>query len=134
MKKRRGFTLLELMIVVVVMAILASLALSGYNKQVRKSRRAEAKQYLSDLALRQEKWRSNNVAYFGTDSDATEIAAFGAVGDGTNYYTIAITSVEHGTDYVATATPIGDQVEDSCGTLTWNMTGGTVDKDPDDCW
>ena len=41
-KRTRGFTLIELMIVVAVIAILASVAISQYNKQVRKSRRAEA--------------------------------------------------------------------------------------------
>src|SRR6185436_15605068 len=66
MKRVRGFTLLELMIVVVIIAILAGVALSSYQKQVRKSRRAEAKQGVTDISLREEKWRSNNANYLGT--------------------------------------------------------------------
>lgn len=135
MKKSFGFTLIELMIVVAVVAILAGLAFGAYNKQVRKSRRAEAKQVLSDLALRQEKWRSNNAAYFGTDSSVAEIASFGTTGT-SSYYTIAVTSTESATAHTATATPTGDQVKDSCGTLGISMAAGTLSKTPTTagCW
>ena len=138
MRSHKGFTLLELMIVVVVITTLAVLAFSGYQKQLQKSRRAEAKQILSDVGLRQEKWRSNNVAYQGTDSSAAELAAFGAIPSG-DYYTIAITTVESGTAYTATAVPKTStaQASDSCGTLTWAMSAGVVTKTSStgtNCW
>jgi type IV pilus assembly protein PilE len=133
MKRNRGFTLLELMIVVLVIAVLAGIAISSYQNQIRKSRRAEAKQIITDIGLRQEKWRSNHVSYFGTDSDATEIANFGAIPSGT-YYTIAVTTAESGTAYTLTGTPKGDQLKDSCGTLTWAYATGTVTKTPAGCW
>jgi type IV pilus assembly protein PilE len=136
MKSKRGFTLLELMIVVVVISTLALLAMSGYQKQVRKSRRAEAKQILSDVGLRQEKWRSNNVSYLGTDSTVAEVAAFGAIASG-DYYTISITTAESGTAFTASAVPKGDQLNDTCGTLTWTLNAGVVTKSSSigsNCW
>lgn len=138
MTRAKGFTLIELMIVVLLIAVLAGIALSGYQKQVRKSRRAEAKQALSELALRQEKWRSNNVAYLGTDSTNAEKAAFGSITSGT-YYTISITSLKSGTAFTATAAPKTgtDQVSDTCGTLSWALSSGVVTKTSTagtDCW
>ena len=138
MKASKGFTLIELMIVVLIIAVLAGLAYSGYQQQIRKSRRAEAKQVLSDVALRQEKWRSNNVAYLGTDSSVAEKATFGAIPSG-SYYTISITSVKSGTAFTATAVPKSgtDQVNDKCGTLSWALSNGVVTKSATsgtDCW
>jgi type IV pilus assembly protein PilE len=138
MKMTRGFTLLELMIVVLVVAVLAAIAMSGYQQQVRKSRRAEAKQVLSDLVLKQEKYRSNNIAY-GT------VANIGGA-QSTSWYTVTLTTGSNtATAYTFTAVPIGDQAKDSCGTLSVLMASGTLSKcpgaaaactahTPDDCW
>lgn len=133
MKTRRGFTLIELMIVVLVIAVLAGLAFSGYQKQVRKSRRAEAKQALSDIGLREEKYRSNNPLYATCDQAVapSTCANFNLT---LTYYTVAHTGTPTGVAYVLTATPKGDQLKDSCGTLTWSMASGVVTKTPTDCW
>ena len=129
MRHRRGFTLIELMIVVLVIAVLASIALSGYNNQVRKSRRSEAKQVLSDLALKQEKFRSNNATY-GTAIQIGGVAT-------TKYYTVTMVAASNtGTNYTFTAVPILDQAKDSCGTLTLKMDVGVLKKEPTTagCW
>jgi type IV pilus assembly protein PilE len=136
MKKAKGFSLIELMTVVLVIAVLAGLAFSGYTKQVQKSRRAEAKQILADIGLRQEKWRSNNPFYYGTDSTGAETTAFGGIPTGA-YYTIAVTTAEAAAAYTLTATPKGAQLQDSCGTLTWTYSAGVVNKTATsgvDCW
>ncbi len=129
MKQKRGFTLIELMIVVLVIAILAGLALSGYNNQVRKSRRTEAKQILSDLSLKQEKYRSNNATY-GT------IIQIGGVATAKYYTVTMVANSNTGTNYTFTAVPIGDQTKDSCGTLTLKMLTGVLVKEPttEGCW
>lgn len=140
MKRVRGFTLLELMIVVAVIAILALTALTAYNKQIRKSRRAEAKQALSDLIVKQEKWRSNNTTY-GTCNQAVDpvSAASGACASynsGLLHYTVAVTA-NAATSYTMTATPkTADQAKDSCGTLTVEMATGSVTRSPTTtgCW
>jgi type IV pilus assembly protein PilE len=132
MRRVRGFTLIELMIVVLVIAVLASLAMSGYTKQIRKSRRAEARQALSDLALRQEKFRSNHTAYgtcnevSGTDSTlTTNCANYNA---NLKYYTVAVTA-SSATGYTMTATgKTADQLKDSCGMFTFAMAGGVLSK------
>lgn len=127
MRKKRGFTLIELMIVVLVIAVLAGLALSGYQNQVRKSRRAEARQVIADLALKQEKYRSNNTTY-GT------VAQIGSAQTAA-YYTVTLTAGSNtASAYTFTAVPIGDQANDSCGTLTWAMAAGVVTKTPNGCW
>jgi type IV pilus assembly protein PilE len=58
-----GFTLVELVIVMVIIAILASIAIPSYQAQVRQSRRTDAKTALLDLAAREEKYFSLNNAY-----------------------------------------------------------------------
>ena len=137
MKTRRGFTLIELMIVVLVIALLAGLALSAYNKQVRKSRRAEAKQTLSDTALRQEKWRADHVKYLGTDSTTADKTSFGTLAT-SKYYDILITTAENATGWTATAVPKAstDQANDTCGTLSVQMAAGALNKLPttQGCW
>ena len=86
-KKQRGFTLIELMVVVAIVAILAGIAFNAYTNQIRKSRRAEAKQVLSDMALREEKFRSNNASYGTTAASPTGIGLPATA----NYYTVTLT-------------------------------------------
>jgi type IV pilus assembly protein PilE len=144
MKKQFGFTLLELMVVVLVMAILAAVAITSYTKQVRKSKRAEAKQVLSDYALRLEKWRANNATYTTTMSDIN--------GSGTSpsgYYTIALSTpggnctspavaASTANSFRITATAAGEQLSDTqCATIVLTSLCGTVNKTSTgggDCW
>ena len=56
----RGFTLVELMVVVVIATILLSIAVPSYMSQVRQSRRTEAKTAVLDLASREERYFSTN--------------------------------------------------------------------------
>jgi type IV pilus assembly protein PilE len=141
-KRTRGFTLLELMVVVAIVAILAAVAINSYSKQVRKGRRAEAKQVILDLSLREEKWRSNHTNYIGTNSLDPDKTAFGlplnlTVSDKT-YYTIAITSTASPTTFTIRATPKAgtDQTKDICTYLQVDSVSGVVTKTPttEGCW
>lgn len=117
MKKTKGFTLIELMIVVAIIAILAAIAIPSYTEYVKKGRRVDAKDALSALQLAQEKYRGNNASY-GT-LDQLGLSATSTQG----FYTIAITAAS-ATAYTATATATGVQASDTaCPTLTVTQAG-----------
>ncbi len=140
----KGFTLIELMIVVAVVAILAAIAYPAYQEYVKRSRRLEGQSLLSDAAARQERWRAQNGNYM-TSNAATDIAKlklpFGAQSEH-GYYTLSIAVDAGGNDggYTLTATRAGAQATDSrCGNFTLDATGkksmvagtpGTVEE----CW
>jgi len=124
--KYKGFSLLELMIALAVVAILVSIAYPSYIKFTYKARRAEAQETLMDWANRQEIWRADNVAYNGT-------AGFEPA-DTTYFQFAAVTGAN---SYTLTATAINDQVHDKqgpvvCSTLTLDQAGT---RGPDRrCW
>jgi len=62
-KKDRGFTLIELMVVVIVIAVLAAIALPSYLNQVRKSRRSQVEGAMQQIALMQERFRADCTQY-----------------------------------------------------------------------
>jgi type IV pilus assembly protein PilE len=66
-----GFTTIELMIVLVIVAILLALAYPSYIQYIRKSNRGAAQQMLLNWSINQEIWRSNHALY-ATTSDITE--------------------------------------------------------------
>ena len=64
-----GFTLIELMIVVVIVAVLLIVAIPTYLSQIRESRRTEARNYLVELASREERYYATQNAYTSTASN-----------------------------------------------------------------
>lgn len=121
-RRSAGFTLIEIMIAVVIVAILTAVALPQYSSYIMKSRRADAKTALLDLAARQERFFALNNAY---TNDAGRLG-YGAnatfpvnvrTGSST-FYTLAVPTVTAGTatalpTYAATATPAGVQQRDT---------------------
>ena len=119
--RTRGFTLVELMIVVLIAGVLLSLAYPTYMESVRKGRRADAFDALSRLQLAQERYRSNHTTY-GTLAQI----GFNSTSDA-RYYTIAVISPT-ASGYSATATAVSgksqtaDQADGvSCATLRVNQ-------------
>jgi type IV pilus assembly protein PilE len=124
----KGFTLIELMIVVAVIAILAAIAFPSYTEHVRKSRRVEAKNALLDLASRQERFLSTTSNYATTpDSLGYGVAAYpiDVLSGSAVYYriTVVATNDTTGSTFTATAARVGDQTSDKCGSYTLTHLG-----------
>jgi type IV pilus assembly protein PilE len=117
-----GFTLIELMIVMVIGAILLTIAVPAYTSQVRKSRRTEARTALLDLAAREERFSSTNSSYTVDPAKLGYSGVFPAP-VGSSYYQITVTDAT-ATTFNATAAPINAQATDNqCGTFKIDNTG-----------
>lgn len=137
--KQSGFTLIELMIVLAVVAVLLIVALPSYQDSVRKARRADGKAALTGLQLAQEKFRSNCRFYAGSVASADVCGADAANStikypstSNEGHYTIAITAAS-GNSFTITADPTGAQAKDTaCDPLQIEMPAKT--KSPANCW
>jgi type IV pilus assembly protein PilE len=116
----KGFTLIELMMVVAVIGILAAIAFPSYQDSLRKGRRADAKAALLDLAQFTERSYTQNNTYSGITLPYTQTPTSGAA----KYYNLALASATAST-FSLTATPIAGtpQASDPCGTLSIDATG-----------
>lgn len=120
----RGFSLMELMIAVVVVAVLTGIAVTAYTSQVNKSRRADAKTALLDLAARQERFFTTNNTYTNVAANLGYSALPASVpgGNATTSYALSITAAS-ATAFTAQATRAGPQSTDACGDYTINDRG-----------
>lgn len=124
--KQHGFTLIELMIVVAVVAILATIALPSYNDAVRKSRRGQAKADMVELAQRLERYHSQ----FNTYATFPGVAGkFPSPTSGTARYDITVGNLT-ANSFTLTAAPLSGsgQEKDRCGSLSVTHTGAKSAK------
>lgn len=128
-RRRRGFTLIELMITVAIVAILAAIAYPSYQDQVRKGRRGDAKAVMLDLTQQLERRYTTDRSY--TNLTAVCGQSISSPTTGTARY--LLTPVCTATAYTITATPQGSQANDLCGTMSINSIG-TRTPATDGCW
>ena len=124
-ENHKGFTLVELMIVVAIVGILAAIAYPSYQEQVRKSRRADCAGELTLLANAMERFFTLNGTYTGASvTGANPIFPDECpIDGGTASYDFDVNVTNLGLGYTVTAAPKGPQAGDKCGTLTLTHTG-----------
>ena len=132
---QRGFTLVELMIVVTIIGLLAAVAIPGYSQYVRRAQRSEGMAALSAAAAAQEKYYLSNNTYAASFADLK-------LADTTEhgYYTLLVKDADTA-QFILYASAAGAQLEDedcqlfvinSAGTRTSENAGGS--DSTADCW
>lgn len=132
----KGFTLIEVMIVVVIIGILSAIAYPNYSEYVRRGARADAMTLLLDAANKQEQFFVDNREY---SNDLEAIGVPTATENG--YFNVTLENVTNDTfRIVATAAAGPVQGDQQCPALTIDELGvrgvtGTTDQDIiDRCW
>jgi type IV pilus assembly protein PilE len=124
-----GFTLVEMMVVTLLVAILAAVAIPLYQEQVRRGHRAAAQAAMLDVAARQQQFVIDRRAY------ATSLAELGLAAPAAlaGRYVLAIEAPsEPGAPrFRIVATPRGPQAGDRCGALSVDQSGA---REPAACW
>lgn len=133
-KNLAGFTLLELMIVVLIIGVLSGIATSYFGDNVQKSRRTDARTTLLSTASTLEKCK----AIYGTFNNANcSIASGASIDSAEGYYSIAATSAA--TTFSLTASPVSGKSQEKdtdCKTISVNNLGEqtATGDDPTTCW
>lgn len=127
-----GFSLMELIMALAIVALLATLALPNYTEQMQQGRRLDAISTLLTVQVAQEKWRASHTAY-ATLADlgwATGVSLDG-------HYRLRLTQ-RSASGFMLTARPApdGPQQGDSCGTFAIDQRGPVMTAHYADaaCW
>ena len=139
-----GFTLVELMITVAIIAIITAVALPSYNRNLQRGKRADVRSILMEDAQYMERFFTENSSYFKSTANADPVlpqlvSPRAATGTAINY-NITI-SASNATSFTLQAAPANGMAADDCKTLTINNLGqkkvvGTIGDgwDEQSCW
>jgi type IV pilus assembly protein PilE len=142
---RAGFSLIELMVVVAIVAIIFAVAFPSYERYIVRAKRAVGQNVLMQVADRQQQFFMDNKRFaadltnlgftaspFIVDDDGASTVA----GDADAVYSVALSNVT-ATTWTATATPLNGQLsrDTSCANLTMNQAGAKGKSGTgDNCW
>ena len=123
----RGFTLVELVIVVAIIAIIGTIAVANYEDYISRGRRSDAVSALTEMANLQSRFYSNNLTY---TADLGSLPYPSTTMEG--YYSLSI-PVLTTTTFTLRATAVGLQAakDPDCPTMSLTHLGA---KTPEDCW
>jgi type IV pilus assembly protein PilE len=119
--RAKGFTLIEMLIVVAIVAILAAIAYPAYQNYIMRTRRADGKELAMRIAAAEERYFTNFNKY---STDLVNDIHVDSTSE-KKYYTAEVTLDNADQSYVITVTPDPSlpQASDACGALTINNTG-----------
>lgn len=124
-RRHAGFTLTEILITLAIVAVLAGIALPGYQSIVQKARRHDAEDALMGLRQAMERHFARTGSYDGAANEGGVPQNFPAQtpleGAG-HFYDLRVINVSE-LGYELTATPVGGQASDECGALRLNSAG-----------
>lgn len=131
-KQQRGFTLIEVLIVVAIVGILAKLAYPSYMENIKQGKRADAKAALVSFANAMEMWKMQNNNSYEKAAAANAntgmpiiFATSSPVSGGAAVYDLTI-SAATATTYTLTATLTNGNTDATCGNLTLDNLGTTT--------
>lgn len=133
---QRGFTLIEVMIVVAIIGILAAIAYPSYDEYVKRGNRTEGQALLSDASARQERYFAQNNEYITDDADIAKLGLRNGNESETGKYELTVSKANDDGGYRLVAEQqFGDT---KCGNLTLTAVGTKgrtgSDKSVEDCW
>jgi type IV pilus assembly protein PilE len=136
MKKNRGFTLIEMLIVMVVIGILAAIAIPSYQNQLRRGTRSSAQALMMDIANKEQFYLQSQRTFLDCASPCTSLSPLGIAAfpqEVSTFYTMAITKDDAATPptFLITATPVSGTRQAGDGAITLDSTGT---KSPADKW
>lgn len=103
MMNKKGFTLVELMVVIVIIGVLAAVALPKFADSINKSRASEVPKKLQEIAA-QNSVREGETGYYTTDLGTAGLNITGLTSGGTKFFDYSVTTVASPAAFTATAT------------------------------